>query len=110
MILYHYKGEVSSDLLMHIVENAPRFEEVMRSSVEAFGGKVIKCGVLASSGEPIGFLEFPDETSARAWKTYYYAQEGVQKCTLQRLHDINNLAAIKGKIASCSEAASVHRL
>jgi hypothetical protein len=70
MIPYFYQARFTAGLIMHVIENASSFEDAMRASVEVFGGKVIKCALIASSSEPAGFLEFPDDVSARAWNVF----------------------------------------
>lgn len=109
MIPYFYQARLSSELITHIVDNASSFEKAMRTSVEAFGGQVIKCALIASSSEPAGFLEFPDETSARAWSVFYLSQEGVISSSLHRLHTDESLQMVCQKLKVCSDAARSHR-
>ena len=109
MIPYFYRSRIDSDLLMHILVYAKDFDASMRSSGEAFCGMLVKCAILASSSEPIAFVEFPDDESAMAWKTFYYAQTGVQHCTLERQHTEKSLGDLKLKSDTSSEEAQKHR-
>lgn len=109
MIPYFYQARIESDLVMHIVANASNFDLAMRTSVEAFGGKVLMCALIASSSEPAGFLEFPDDTSARAWNIFYLSQDGVTSSTIQRLHTTESLQIVSEQLNACSTSARAHR-
>jgi hypothetical protein len=109
MTPYFYKARIGSTLLAHIVENAASFQSTMRKSVEAFGGKLIQCHLLAHSGEPIGFLEFPDDIAARSWNAFYASQDGVLSSKIKRLLDEGDLAEMRRRVERNKPAAVAHR-
>lgn len=106
---YFYKATISNVLLQHIASNASYFGSTMASSVNAFGGKLIRCHVMASSGDPIGFLEFPDDLAARAWNAFYGSQEGVLTSRISRLLDETDLGEMHGRVSLNKAAAMAHR-
>jgi hypothetical protein len=107
---YFYRGSITSALRAHIASNAPQFQSTMRASVEAFGGNLIRCHLLANtSSDPIGFLEFPNDISARSWNAFYASQEGVLSSTIKRLLDESDLAEMHRLIEQNSAAAVAHR-
>jgi hypothetical protein len=106
---YFYHGSITSASRAAIVTNAPQFLSTMRASVEAFGGNLIRCHLLAStSTDPIGFLEFPNDIAARSWNAFYASQEGVLSSTIKRLLDEADLAEMHRLIEQNNAAAAAH--
>jgi|tagenome__1003787_1003787.scaffolds.fasta_scaffold17101914_1 hypothetical protein len=100
---YFYHGSINSALRARIASNEPQFQATMRAGVEAFGGNLIRCHLLAStSGDPIGFLEFPEDIAARSWNAFYASQEGVLSSTIKRLLDETDLAEMHRLIEQIS--------
>jgi len=107
---YFYEGKFSSELFEHITDNAKDFQNTMRLSVEAFGGKLIRCYIKASSIDPIGFLEFPSDIQARSWNAFYVSQKGVLSSKITRLLDESDLEKVGLLVNENSSKASVHRI
>jgi uncharacterized protein with GYD domain len=95
MKTYFYQATISAALRGKIIQEGERFQEAMRVSVEAFGGRVIRCELSAAGIDPIGFLEFPDEVAASAWSTSYASREGVLTSQVLRLLDQDDLDKLK---------------
>jgi hypothetical protein len=81
----------------------------MAAGVEGFGGRVLRCALFARSGDPAGFLDFPDDLSARAWNIFYASQEGVLTSQIDRMLDNDDLDATAAKVELCRSAAEAHR-
>lgn len=109
MKTYFYRGRIDSALRVQRAGNGRQFQEVMRSSVQAFGGVLIRCHLEADCGDPAGFLEFPDDVSARAWSTFYATQEGVLSSRINRMLDEDDLTVISSKITGGSKRTEGHR-
>jgi hypothetical protein len=105
---YFYQATISVALRAEIIQHAGRFQDTMRASVEAFGGRVIRCQLSAAGIDPIGFLEFPEEVAASAWTASYASREGVLTSSIQRLLDeedlqrLNNLIKTTGATITAS--------
>jgi hypothetical protein len=106
---YFYRGTISPALFAHIAANAGKFDAAMRVSVEAFGGKLLRCHLSAESSDPIGFLMFPDDCSARAWSAFYASQDGVLSSKINRLLDEQDLGKMHRLIKDNKSAATGHR-
>lgn len=106
---YFYRGRYSPALLTHVLANATAFDKTMRASVEAFGGKLVRCHLSAAGSDPIGFLDFPSDIAARSWNAFYASQKGVLESHIQRLLDDADLADMAKLIASSKKAATGHR-
>jgi hypothetical protein len=109
MPYYLYKGKLTSEARNHILENAEKFDEIMKQSVVAFGGELVKCFWMAHSSEPAGFLIFGDDMSARSWSTYYASQSGVLSSDIRRLLVTEDLCEMRSAIQTCKEQAEAHR-
>lgn len=109
MKTYFYEGQFSPELRSHVLANAPRFQEIMRRSVEAFGGKLVRCHLTAAGSDPIGFLEFDRDISARAWNAYYAKQDGVLSSNIARLLDDDDLVTMAERFDRCGKEAEAHR-
>ncbi len=106
---YLYHGRLSPALRRHVLEHAREFQKTMRLSVEAFGGRLVRCHLSAAGSDPIGFLDFPDDLSARAWNTFYGGQDGVRASRIQRLLDDDDLGRMRSMLGDCAKAATGHR-
>ncbi len=106
---YFYKGRFSSELVEHVIHNAKDFQNTMRISVEAFGGRLVRCHVMASGIDPIGFVDFPSDIQARAWNAFYLSQNGVLSSTIERLLDESDLEELGVLVNKNKSNASVHR-
>jgi hypothetical protein len=76
MKTYFYRGRYASSIWQKLISDPKDIGEILRVSIESFGGKVIGCFVLNST-EPIGFVDFPDDLSANAWCLNLSSQDGV---------------------------------
>lgn len=106
---FFYQAKFSSQLLGHVLVNAIDFDNRMRTSVEAFGGKLTNCFLLAESTEPIGFVEFEEDVQARAWAAFYGTQDGVISSTIRRLLSTSDLTEMHRLIEKSEAAAKAHR-
>lgn len=106
---YFYSGRYSPTLLLHVLQNSDEFASAMQTSVEAFGGRVVRCLLTAQSTDPVGFLEFPSDIEARSWNRFYAGQDGVVESRIQRLLDSGDLTQMKECISRNDVAASGHR-
>ena len=95
---YFYQATISAVLRAEIIQDVGHFQNAMRASVEAFGGRVIRCQLSAAGADPIGFLEFPDEVAASAWTTSYVSREGVLTSSIQRLLDEKDLQRLNNLV------------
>lgn len=109
MPMYFYRGTFSPELKTHILENAGRFEEIMKGSIQAFGGALDKCFLSSTGGDPIGFVEFKNDLDARSWNMFYASQKGVVDSELVSLIDYDELREISKRVHQCSETATQHR-
>ncbi len=109
MPYYLYRGKLSSDARSHILRNAEKFDAVMKQSVSAFGGELVKCFLDAAGGDPIGFLIFDSDTRARAWSIYYGSQDGVLGSDITRLLETDEICEIGTIIGKSREKAEAHR-
>ncbi len=109
MPFYLYQAKLSSKAREHILHNSTKFDEVMKQSVAAFGGELVKCFLTAAGGDPIGFLIFEDDIRARAWSLYYGTQDGVQSSNIQRLLETDELNEIHGIVHKSRDRAEAHR-
>jgi len=109
MKTYFYRGSFDRTVVEHIVETGAGLERVMRVSVEAFGGKVIRCHLSASSVDPIGFLEFAEDIAARSWNAFYSTQPGVTGSTIERLLDEADIADLGKRVQASRAKAVAHR-
>ena len=78
MPIFFYQGRLTPGTWTRLAAESADVSEYLRPSIERFGGRVMACFVLSSKwgGEPAGFLEFPDLTTALAWSTHLVT-EGV---------------------------------
>ena len=106
---FFYQGAYSPALLKHVLANAAAFDKTMRLSIEAFGGRLIRCHLSAAGSDPIGFVEFPTDIAARSWNAFYAGQEGVLDSKISRLLDDNDLKQMKKLIQANEKAATGHR-
>ena len=109
MKTYLYRATFSSSVLDHIIRVGGGLEPAMRVSVEAFGGQVVRCHLRASSVDPIGFLMFPDDISARAWNAFYKMQPGVSASVIERMLDEGDLASLARIVTEAGASATSHR-
>lgn len=109
MPFYLYRAKLSSKALNHVLHNSAHFDEVMKQSVAAFGGELVKCFLTAAGGDPIGFLIFENDTRARAWSLYYGSQKGVQSSKIQRLLETEELSEVHKIIHESRDRAEAHR-
>lgn len=100
MKAYFYKATISPEHRSHILSLGPRFQEIMAAGIEGFGGRLVRCALFAESGDPAGFLEFPDDVSARAWNAFNATQDGVLMSQINRMLDDNDLRRMATKIES----------
>lgn len=106
---YFYQGHFTPPWRSHALSNAAKFQSTMRVSIEAFGGKLVRCHMLAGSVDPIGFIDFPDDLSARAWNAFYASQQGVESSTIARLLDDDDLVAVGSMVKKTAAKAAAHR-
>ena len=67
MPIYFYKAKYTAQVFRARWSLDPRdISELMRPSIERFGGRVIVCLLTVEGAEPAGFIEFPDNISAAA--------------------------------------------
>lgn len=109
MALYFYRGRYSAELQSHVLANAREFQATMKSSVEAFSGRVERCLLTVGSVDPIGFVEFPDDATAAAWATFYRQQKGVLLSEIEPLLSDDDLAQVAKLIEGCGPKAVAHR-
>ena len=76
MKTYLYRGTFTAPKWREFLANPRDLGEVMRKSIERFGGQVVACYFYGNN--PNGFIQFPDDQTANAWAIAYGAQEGVQ--------------------------------
>ena len=81
MKTYFYRGRYTSSAWRNLVVEPKDIGELLRVSIESFGGRVIGCYVLMGT-EPIGFVEFPDDISANAWCLNLSSQDGVDSAAI----------------------------
>jgi uncharacterized protein with GYD domain len=67
MPFYLYEGSYTSEAWAKLLSYPVDLTDSMRPSVEKLGGKIIACFVKLSSGDAVGFIEFPDDLTANAW-------------------------------------------
>lgn len=106
---YFYQGSFSPELRAHVLSNAREFQTTMRASVEAFGGKLVRCHMLQGSIDPIGFLDFPDALSASAWNAFYAGQKGVESSEIMPLLADDDLVSVGSLVDKNAKAATAHR-
>ena len=109
MATFVYQGRFSPALLKHVIENAGNLDSAMSASIEAFGGKLVRCVFRANSGDPIGFVEFPSEIAARSWNIFYSRQDGVVESRIFKMLDVEDLREMNCQISNCQSAAMAHR-
>ncbi len=76
MKTYIYRGTYTASAWKALIAKPADIGAIMRASIERFSGRVIACFVVFGS-DPIGFIEFPDDTAANAWAVSLAAQDGV---------------------------------
>ncbi|MBD2028130.1 hypothetical protein [Leptolyngbya sp. FACHB-711] len=76
MKTYFYRGRYTPSAWRNLIAEPKDIGELLRVSIESFGGHVIGCFILRST-EPIGFIEFPDDISANAWCLSLASQDGI---------------------------------
>lgn len=106
---YFYRAVFDRSLVDHMIRAGGNLEQTMRASVEAFGGKVVRCHLGAASVDPIGFLEFPEDIAARAWNAFYKMQPGVSDSRIERLLDEEDLQALAKQVQAAAPRAKAHR-
>jgi hypothetical protein len=84
MPFYLYEGTYSGEGWVRLIADPKDMTEVMRPGVEHFGGRIVAC-MMSISAEPIGFVEFPDDTSAAAWCMSLLVQQGVKTVRMVQL-------------------------
>jgi len=109
MKTYFYRATFDRGIVEHIVKSGGGLEQTMRVSVEAFGGKVVRCHLTAASTDPIGFLEFPEDIAARSWNAFYSAQDGVSESRIERLLDEADIGELADRVRKNSARAVAHR-
>ena len=109
MKTYFYEGVFSPHLVRHVLQHPAKFDATMRSSIEAFGGRLLRCHLRAISNDPIGFVQFDEDVKAFAWNTFYAEQEGVSSSRIERVLDEADLATVAGNVDKCATAALAHR-
>jgi uncharacterized protein with GYD domain len=77
MPFFLYRGRYTHEAWEKLTKNPKDLSEVMKPSIEQFGGRVLECFVSATSGDPLGFVEFPDMTAAATWTLFMASQSGV---------------------------------
>ncbi len=93
---YFYRARCTAVFIDYLLRNPAKFQVDMRASVEAFGGVVLNCKIVANSGgDPIGFLMFPSDIAARSWNTNYLRRKGIQESNIFRLLDDDDLQEMK---------------
>ncbi len=106
---YLYRATFDRSLIEHIVKTGGRLDDTMRVSIEAFGGRLVRCHLIAASIDPIGFVEFPEDIAARSWNAFYATQPGVTHSTIERMLDEADVAELAHRVRGSSAAATAHR-
>lgn len=99
MAQFFYRGKYSPETIKTIASDPKTLAELMRPSAASFGGRVVQC-LAGFGGEPIGFMEFPDNASASAWFNSLVTNGTMLSGTIEALLSDDEWLAMLKKVAT----------